>query len=161
MDTTFERKFLNKEGTVEWFTPPEIVNSLGKFDLDPCTSNLCPFSFADKRFTINEDGLIQQWVGRIWCNPPYGKESKLWLEKLSIHGDGIALIFARTETKAFFDYIWDKADAILFFKGRIKFFDIEGKQTQSAGAPSCLVAYGKNNVKALENSGLKGKIVYL
>jgi len=39
-----------------------------------------------------------------------------WLEKLKYHGNGIALIFARTETKCFFEHIWNDADAILFFK---------------------------------------------
>jgi hypothetical protein len=84
-----------------------------------------------------------------------------FLEKMVAHGNGIVLIFARTETKAFFDYVWDKADAILFIKGRLKFHMPDGSQGGTAGSPSVLIAYGSENVKALENSGIAGKIVYL
>ena len=42
-------------------------------------------------------------------NPPYGSETPKWLKKLSEHGNGIALIYARTETRMFFNYVWDKA----------------------------------------------------
>jgi len=162
MDTTFERKYKDKEGTVEWFTPPEITQSLGYFDLDPCTRTDAPFSHAKNIFTLQDNGLNQIWEGRVWCNPPYGaKETPKWLEKLSEHGDGVALIFARTETKMFFNYIWERADAVMFIKGRVKFYTPEGKQGQPAGAPSCLVAYGSKNVMSLENSNIKGKIIYL
>jgi hypothetical protein len=161
MDTTFERKYFDREGTVEWFTPVHIVKSLGEFDLDPCTSELRPFDIAKENCTIEKDGLKQVWGGRVWCNPPYGKETGKWLEKLFDHGNGIALIFARVETKMFFDYVWNRADAVIFLKGRLKFINTKGLTSNSAGAPSCLIAYGKENVEALENSGLKGKIIKL
>lgn len=74
---------------------------------------------------------------------------------------GIALIFARTETKGFHREIWNKADAVFFFKGRLKFYHADGTQGGTANAPSCLVAYGKDNVQALEDCGLEGKLVYL
>jgi hypothetical protein len=77
------------------------------------------------------------------------------------HGNGIVLIFARTETKAFFDYVWNQADAILFIKGRLKFHTPEGVTGGTAGSPSVLIAYGEENVKALENCGIEGKLVYL
>jgi hypothetical protein len=77
------------------------------------------------------------------------------------HKHGIVLLFAITETKAFFEYVWAEADAIMFLKGRLKFHFPDGKQGGTAGSPSVLIAYGQNNVEALENSGLEGKIVYL
>jgi hypothetical protein len=57
--------------------------------------------------------------------------------------------------------VWDKADAILFMKGRVKFHLPDGSQGGTAGAPSVLIAYGAENVKALETCGIPGKIVYL
>lgn len=57
-------------------------------------------------------------------------------------GGGIALVFARTETAAFHEHVWNKADAIYFLKGRIRFFNVNGKIGGSAPAPSVLVAYG-------------------
>lgn len=99
---------------------------------------------------------------RIWMNPPYGNKTGEWLKKLSEYGNGIALIFARTETKMFFDYIWPKADAIMFLKGRLKFYNVDGTiGNNTAGAPSCLIAYGNNNALALIYSDLIGKYIKL
>jgi hypothetical protein len=83
------------------------------------------------------------------------------MEKLKLHGNGIALIFARTETKCFFNHIWDDAHAVLFVKGRIKFYNLEGKQTGTPGAPSIFIAYGKENASALKNAGIEGKYIEL
>jgi hypothetical protein len=94
-------------------------------------------------------------------NPPYGKGMEKWIERLKIHGNGIALIFARTETKCFFNHIWDDADAVLFVKGRIKFYNLEGNQMGTPGAPSIFIAYGKNNALALEKSGIAGRFIML
>lgn len=148
-------------GTDVWLTPPFILKALGEFDLDPCSSLNRPWDTAKKHYTIEDDGILQPWNGRVWCNPPYGKAMNPFLKKMVDHGDGIVLIFARTETKAFFDYVWNGADAIMFLKGRLKFHYPDGKQGGTAGSPSVLIAYGINNVKALENSGLDGRIVYL
>ena len=84
------------------------------------------------------------------------------MEKLAKHGNGIALIFARTETKMFFNYVWDTADSILFLKGRVTFLQPCGNVGRfTAGAPSCLIAYGKENTNYLKNSNLKGKFIKL
>lgn len=148
--------------TDEWLTPPSLLRTLGPFDLDPCSPIKRPWPTARKHFTIEDDGLSQVWEGRVWCNPPYGLAATKWLEKLAAHGNGMTLIFARTETEMFFSQIWEKADAVLFLRGRLFFYTVEGKRAvHNSGAPSCLVAYGENNVQALENSGLDGVIVYL
>jgi hypothetical protein len=83
------------------------------------------------------------------------------LAKLADHGNGIALVFARTETVGFFEQVWERADAIFFFKGRLKFWYVDGTEADTANAPSCLIAYGKNNVETLRNCGLPGKLVNL
>ena len=77
------------------------------------------------------------------------------------HGDGIALTFARTETRAFFNCVWPHADAILFLKGRLRFYKPDGTQGQSAGSPSCLIAYGKHNAEILKDCGLEGVFIPL
>lgn len=148
--------------TDEWLTPPNILKNLGEFDLDPCSPIDSPWKTATNHFTINDDGLKQDWTGRVWCNPPYGQETGIWLNKLAKHGNGIALIFARTETKMFFEHVWNKADALLFIKGRIYFHRITGERAKAnSGAPSVLVAYGKNNYMALINCKIPGYFVPL
>lgn len=158
MNTSFERGELTK---VEWLTPPELVKKLGEFDLDPCCPIDAPFYHAKMNYTIEDDGLEKEWFGRVFCNPPYGNQMNLWLEKLRKHGNGIAVIFARTETKCFFENIWYSADALLFVKGRIKFFHVSGIQGGTSGAPSVFVAYGKENASALKNSGIEGRYLEL
>lgn len=158
MDVTFERA---QQTTVEWLTPPILVKMLGEFDLDPCSPENPPFTHAKVNYTVQDNGLKKDWFGRVYMNPPYGKGMEAWLEKLKNHGNGIALIFARTETKTFFHHVWDDADALLFVKGRIKFFNLEGKQVGTPGSPSVFIAYGKENVEALKNSGIEGKLILL
>lgn len=158
MNTSFERSTNTK---VDWLTPPELVKKLGYFDLDPCCPLDAPFYHAKQNFTVDEDGLSQDWFGRVYLNPPYGKGMELWIEKLKFHGNGIALIFARTETKCFFDHIWNAADALLFVKGRIRFYHVSGIQGGTSGAPSVFVAYGQTNAQALKNSGIAGRFLSL
>ena len=105
--------------------------------------------------------MTKNWFGRVFCNPPYGRNLHLWLEKLKSHGNGIAVVFARTETKCFFENVWYSADALLFVKGRIRFYHVSGKQGGTPGAPSVFVAYGKKNAKALKNSGIEGRYLDL
>ncbi|TVR81426.1 MAG: adenine methyltransferase [Chitinophagaceae bacterium] len=158
MNVTFDK---SKDSTIEWLTPPELVKKLGTFDLDPCTPINPPFLHAKENYNMNDDGLSKKWFGRVYMNPPYGRGMEKWIEKLKIHGNGIALIFARTETKCFFNHIWDDADAILFVKGRIKFYNIEGKQKGTPGSPSVFIAYGKENADKLEQSRIEGKYIRL
>ena len=157
MDISFERVVTGKD---EWLTPPEIIRALGDFDLDPCAPIIRPWNMAKTHYTIEDDGLSKPWYGRVWCNPPYGIEGGKWLKKLSEHGNGIALLFARTETGNFFRYIWPRASGIMFLRGRLVFYHADGtKPANSAGAPSCLIAYGDKNVKALRDSGLDGMFI--
>jgi hypothetical protein len=150
-------------GTDTWLTPVELIQALGKFDLDPCTPEYMPWKTAESRyFKPATDGLKATWFGRIWLNPPYGREAAKWLAKLADHGRGTALIFARTETEMFFSTVWGKATAILFLKGRLHFHLPDGQRAPgNAGAPSCLVAYGVDDAEALKNSGIEGQYIYL
>jgi len=147
--------------TDTWLTPPEIISSLGPFDLDPCTPEFMPWETAAHRFTKNEDGLKQPWSGRVWLNPPYSREVGKWMKKLAEHGRGTALIFARTETESFVNEVWAKASALLFIHGRIHFHFPDGSRAKTnSGAPSVLVAYGMYDALMLQTSGIKGTYVY-
>lgn len=146
----------------EWLTPPSLIEKLGVFDLDPCSPVSRPWDTAKYHYTIKHDGLKRPWFGRVWCNPPYGKHYKDWLNKLADHGKGTALIFARTETTAFFESVWEKATAVLFIKGRITFHHVDGTMAKAnSGAPSVLVAYGKLEALTLKECGIHGKFIDL
>ena len=153
----------------EWLTPQTLICALGAFDLDPCAppDERRPWSTAAKHISLPDDGLKAQWQGRVWLNPPYGGETFLWMKKLADHGNGLGLIFARTETIGFHETIWGRADAVFFFKGRLSFFhgSWNMEKSSTANAPSCLVAYGQNNVEAIKTAQsrrqIQGKLVLL
>jgi hypothetical protein len=144
----------------EWLTPPEILKALDTFDLDPCAPIKRPWDMARTHLTIKDNGLRHRWHGRVWLNPPYGLETGRWLARLVEHGNGIALIFARTETRDWWQYIWCAADAILFLRTRIAFYHVSGQRANfNGGAPSALIAYGQENVTALRNAGISGALI--
>jgi len=165
MNNRFQNHHRTPKYKNEWITPPEIIEALGPFDLDPCAPTVSPWITAKVKHSIPEllghNGFDRPWKGRVWLNPPYSQAAK-WMKKLSIHGNGIALIFARTETKYFFESIWNKADGLLFLKGRLHFYHTNGTRSKyNSGAPSVLVAYGKNNASILKSCILEGKYISL
>lgn len=116
--------------TDDWSTPKELYNKLNNefnFTFDPCP------------LRSEEDGLNIDWVGNIFINPPYSN-IKGFLEKgLNELKKGNAnvlvyLVPARTDTKWFHEYVYNKAE-IRFIKGRLKF----GDSKNSAPFPSMLV----------------------
>ena len=157
MNVSFEREAQKDE----LLTPPYIMDALGEFDLDPCSPIGRPWDTAKKHYTVADEGLGKEWEGRVFCNPPYGTETKKWLNKCAEHGNAIGLVFARTETRMFFESVWDKADAIFFIKGRLSFFNVQGEKGGTAGAPSVLIAYGKENADYLRDIQLNGCFVDL
>lgn len=146
--------------THDWITPRELLRTLGDFDLDPCQSMTQPWPCAARGYTVVDDGLQQQWLGRCFVNPPYGKFSLPFMQRLASHGNGIGLLFGRTETELFRSHIWQQADAILFLHGRLTFYKPDGTKAKgNSGGPSVLIAYGKQNVEALRRCNLQGTLV--
>lgn len=142
-----------------WLTPPSLVEALGSFDLDPCGAPNHALATSTYLLENGQDGLVLPWNGRVWLNPPYGRQADPFLERMVEHKNGTALIFARTETEAFFRYVWKEATAVCFLRRRIKFLRADGvKAKANSGAPSCLVAYSDHDEWMLRLSNL-GQVV--
>jgi hypothetical protein len=154
-----------------YLTPREILAPLGAFDLDPCAApSPRPWPTADRHIELPENGLAAEWTGRVWCNPPFGREAAAWLAKMALHGNGIALVPARTETAMFYRSVWGMAAGMLFLRGRPHFCAgadctvRHGSKTIhvrwgerfpfNSGAPIALIAYGESNASVLQRSGL-------
>ena len=76
----------------------------------------------------------------MWLNPPYGRETTIWLERFVEHGHGIALVFARTETEWFHRHALG-VDAWCLIRGRLTFVDADLQPAAfNSGAPSVLLA---------------------
>ena len=134
--------------TNEWATPQNVFDELNEefnFMLDPCATK--ENAKTDKFFTIEDDGLSQEWTETTFMNPPYGREIKKWVKKAyeeSLKGTVVVcLIPARTDTSYWHEYIFEKACEIRFVKGRIKFGDSE----QGAPFPSAVVVFNDHNAK--------------
>lgn len=88
-----------------------------------------------------QDGLDQPWTGRVWCNPPYGRNVGQWVKKAHDTASGggfvVMLLPARTDTRWFHDYIYGKTE-VRFIKGRLKF----GSCQNAAPFPSMVVIFG-------------------
>jgi hypothetical protein len=140
----------------EWYTPPAIFAALGlRFDLDPCCPpGGLPWIPTDHFYAPPVDGLTQSWFGRVWLNPPYGIPNHAWVDRLAEHGNGIALVFARTDSGW-----WHRAarssQAICFLSRRLVFVDRSGRPaSNNGGAPSTLIAWGDGCATALRLAGL-------
>ena len=106
--------------------------------------------------------MKQPWFGRVFCNPPYDTTLiTQFIKRCVEHKNAIALTFARTDTRLFHELIFPNADSILFIKGRLSFYHASGEQGGTAGAPSCLISFDKENTAVLERCGIEGKLVKL
>jgi hypothetical protein len=147
----------NTGGTNDWLTPQGLLQRLGTFDLDPCGCPGMPWRTATMTYFLPEhDGLTELWHGRVFCNPPYGPNVGAWAQRMADHGDGIMLIFARTDTATWQRDVLPFADATLLLDGRVHFYRPSGERGESGTAPSALLAYGQDNVDALRNAGIAG-----
>lgn len=147
------QKTLFSSASDEWSTPQKLFDELNdefKFTLDPCAT--AENAKCKKFYTKADNGLRLSWKGeRVFCNPPYSKNQiGLWLEKATVGklDDGtfsVFLIPARTDTRWFHYYIWDKyyhrpyiyIEQLRFLKGRLKF----GDSKNSAPFPSMIVIF--------------------
>lgn len=159
MNVVFERVSNSSD---EWYTPKFIIDSLGKFDLDPCAPSVPIFKTAEVMYNEFDDGLAQKWEGRVWLNPPYSHPLiTKFMRRMMEHNRGTALIFSRTDTELFHTEVFNKATAVKFLKGRIKFLKPDGTEAGSPGCGSVLIAYGEEDANILECNELEGKFIRL
>ena len=130
--------------TDNWSTPQDFFDKLNDefhFALDVCAdenNHKC-----EHYYTKEIDGLSRPWIGTIWCNPPYGRKIGEWVRRAYISSQigsatVVMLLPARTDTRWFHDYIYNKSNIeIRFIKGRLKF----GGCKNSAPFPSMVVIF--------------------
>ena len=138
---------LNDNKRTDWVTPPncrELLAQMGPLKLDVCTVAENHMG-AEQFYTPAVNGLKQSWDcgGLTWCNFPWSRtDSPQWVEKACSEGDRfrnrhpahaadylgpelsktqlVLLSPARPDT-AWFRRLWNSADVVYFWKGRMTF----------------------------------------
>lgn len=131
----------------DWATPQHIFDELNarwRFTLDVCASKdnaKCP-----RFFTVEQDGLKQNWEGVCWMNPPYGHEISAWVAKAHAAADAgatvVCLLPARTDTVWWHEHVdpirrKEARGELELVRGRLKFGDAKN----SAPFPSAVVVF--------------------
>lgn len=157
-----EARIQTNHKSCEWYTPKFIFDLLQmQFDLDPCSPHdMESFVPATTKYTIFDDGLSKKWAGEVWLNPPYGRKTGFWMKRMVSHGQGIALVFSRTDTK-WCQLAMKKCDCMLFIEGRFDF--VPGKENKHkksrCGAGTVLFAFGGKASIALAKMGHLGTFI--
>jgi len=125
-----------------WETPQDFFKQMNKefdFTLDSCADETN--HKVDNYFDEHTNALINPWPGRVWCNPPYGRNLINWVMKAYMEAQTgraevvVLLIPSRTDTKWFHDYCL--RGEIRFVRGRLQF----GESHDNAPFPSMIVIF--------------------
>ena len=81
-DELFDHQLINQSTNNEWYTPEPFLKAaravMGGIDLDSASNDFANQIVQAATFYIEEqDGFTQPWFGRIWLNPPYGRDEEL------------------------------------------------------------------------------------
>jgi ParB family chromosome partitioning protein len=123
----------NNTGNNEWYTPAKYIELaravMGDIDLDPASNPIAQKTVrAAQFFTETDDGLAQNWAGRVFCNPPYSKGlitpfvDKLLSEIASGNvREAILLTHNHSDTR-WFQAVLGQARRVCFTAGRLNFY---------------------------------------
>lgn len=148
-------KQLYTSETPEWYTPRIIIDSVlelfGAIDLDPCSNGKGDAANvpATEHYTREDNGLARAWHGKVYMNPPYGREVAQWVEKVIAEyqagniSEAIILIAARTDTR-WFNLLVNYGAMWCAVEGRLLFTTPGVKTSNAAPFPSAIFYLGDN-----------------
>jgi len=152
----------------EWYTPPKdieaVIAVLKHIDLDPCSPYPDGPVPAALHYTIEDNGLIQPWKGRVFMNPPYGRQNPKWCTKLVKEYqagnviEAIVLVCFSTETE-WFNLLAEVSPLWCAPSDRIKFIPGEGNTKRNSPTKGNAFFYlGHNEEKFIEVFKSRGRI---
>lgn len=135
-------RVIHRSNSVEWATPSWLFRQLDAefgFELDVAATPAN--AKCDRFFTAEQDGLLQEWTGVCWCNPPYGKSLGAWIAKARdaarLGATVVCLVPARTDTSWWHESVHGIAE-VRFLRGRLRFNDRRGPR---APFPTAILIY--------------------
>ena len=139
----------NLEHSDEHYTPKKVFDLLKlEFDLDVCAPvGGVPWIPAKRSYSLEDNGLEQEWFGMVWMNPPFSKPAP-WVDKFIENNYGIALCVV--SKSIWFNKLWNAADAIVPFPRNWKFERPDGSN-KTISFQSFLFALGDQPAHALKN----------
>lgn len=142
-------------GENEWYTPNQYIEAArqcfgGTIDLDPATSEFAQATIrAERYFTVEHDGLNQEWLGSVWLNPPYAQPLindfilKLIIEFGSGRAKQAIMLTHNYTDSAWFHEAMGSADAVCFTRGRVQFYNHNGDRAAPTQGQAFFY-FGKN-----------------
>lgn len=155
-------QLINASTSNEWYTPSPFIEAarevLGDIDLDPASNYFANKVVRAKHFyTPEQDGLSQKWWGKVFLNPPYGKEqggsnqgkwSTKLIEEYENGNVSEALLLVNAATgNSWFAPLWGYH--ICFVSKRIAFYNQETKAGQPTHS-NVVVYLGSNTEKFIK-----------
>lgn len=127
----------HNSGNDEWYTPPAILEAarltMGRIDLDPASCEIANRQVeADAYFSIEDNGLVREWWGSVFLNPPYSRGLvEAFAGKLIMELDAGRVHAACVLTNNATDTRWaqmllERACGICLLSGRVSFLDSTG-----------------------------------
>lgn len=143
----------NNSGNNEWYTPPEILeaarSAMGAIDFDPASSEMANKTVqAETYVTANEDGLAQEWSGRVWLNPPYSQPLIAHFCERAVNEyrngniDAACILTNNATETGWLQGLLREASAVCFIKGRVKYLNSEGKPENTPLQGQCVTYLG-------------------
>jgi phage N-6-adenine-methyltransferase len=136
----------------DYYTPKWIFDTLGlHFDLDVASPpGGPPFVPCDNFYTQADDGLAQEWHGRVWMNPPFSNPTP-WVQRWLQHANGIALL--PTSNGKWFRNLWNEEVKWVALPYNLKFIAGDGRKLNTMPLPCWVIGVGSDNIEALHNFG--------
>lgn len=152
----------------EHYTPAKYIEAarlvLGAIDLDPAScAEANEIVQAKEFFGLRNDGLAQEWTGRVWLNPPYGRDPGPgpFVTKLISHFQNhqveaaVLLVNAHCTDTEWFQGLWD--GHLCFTDHRINFSGDDARSGSTHG--SVFVYFGKNKSEFTKQFSQFGAVV--
>lgn len=153
-------------GENEWYTPSQYIEAartvMGSINVDPAsTAAANEIVKADRFYSLDDNGLVADWYGNVWMNPPYAQPAvSMFSAKLVEQWEcgnvqsAIVLINNATET-VWFQSLVRCACAVCFPLARVRFWQPGG----ATGAPlqgQAVLYLGKDAQIFIQHFGVFG-----
>lgn len=137
----------------DYYTPAWVFERMGiEFDLDVCAPpGGPPFVPARRYYTQVDDGLVSDWSGRVWMNPPYSNVTPWW-ERFADHRNGVALL--PMAKSWWLNRVMEQAEGIVISdQGGEMHFHRPGSKPLRIWFPVFFAAFGDECVEAISRLG--------